>query len=192
MPFELPPLPYAPDALAPFMSRETLEFHHGKHHAAYIAKLNAAVEADKKWAGKSLEDIIRESEGAVFNNAAQAWNHTFFWNCLAPRGGGAPKGALADEINKAFGSYGEFKSKFSNACAGQFGSGWGWLVRQTDGLQITTTSNADTPLKHGQTALLTIDVWEHAYYIDYRNDRPKFIAAILDSLVNWDFVANNL
>ncbi len=190
MPFELPPLPFAPDALEPYMSRETLEYHYGKHHAAYVNKLNGLIEG--KWEGKSLEDIIRESDGGLFNNAAQAWNHTFFWNCLTPKGGGEPTGRLADEISKAFGSYAEFKTKFSNACVGQFGSGWGWLVRDSRGLEIMTTSNADTPMRHGKTALLTVDVWEHAYYIDYRNERPKFVAAVMDHLVNWEFVACNL
>jgi Fe-Mn family superoxide dismutase len=191
MPFTLPPLPYAKDALVPYMSQETLEYHYGKHHAAYVSKLNAAVEGTP-WDGKSLEDIIRGSDGGLFNNAAQAWNHTFFWNCLTPRGGGLPSGALADAINRSFGSYADFKSRFSNVCAGQFGSGWGWLVKNQDGLEIMATSNADNPLRHNKTALLTIDVWEHAYYIDYRNDRSQFIAAIMDNLVNWDFVASNL
>ncbi len=192
MPFELPPLPFAQDALAPYMSAETLQYHYGKHHAAYVAKLNAGIEGTQ-WADKSLEEIIRGSDGGLFNNAAQTWNHTFFWNCLKPGGGGEPSGKLAEAIVKAFGSYGDFKAKFSTACAGQFGSGWGWLVKNADGgLEIMTTGNADTPLVHGKTALLTIDVWEHAYYIDYRNDRAKFIATIMDNLVNWDFVASNL
>jgi Fe-Mn family superoxide dismutase len=173
------------------MSQETLEYHYGKHHAAYVSKLNAAVEGTP-WEGKSLEEIIRGNDAALFNNAAQAWNHTFFWNCLSPRGGGQPSGELASAIDRSFGSYADFKSRFSNACAGQFGSGWGWLVKKQDGLEIMTTANADNPLKHDKTALLTIDVWEHAYYIDYRNDRAKFISAIMDHLVNWDFVASNL
>lgn len=191
MTFQLPPLPYAKNALAPYMSQETLEYHHGKHHAAYVNKLNAGIEGTE-WVGKSLEDIIRGSEGGLFNNAAQAWNHTFFWSCLSPNGGGQPRGDLANAIARSFGSYADFKTRFSEACAGQFGSGWGWLIKHDNGVDIVTTSNADTPLKHNQTALLTIDVWEHAYYIDYRNDRGKFIAAILDNLVNWDFVASNL
>lgn len=191
MTFQLPELPYAKDALAPYMSRETLEYHHGKHHAAYVNKLNAAIEGTP-WVGRSLEDIIRGSDGGLFNNAAQAWNHTFFWNCLSPNGGGQPRGDLANAVARSFGSYADFKTRFSEACAGQFGSGWGWLVKHGDALEIMTTANADTPLKHNKTALLTIDVWEHAYYIDYRNDRAKFIAAILDNLVNWDFVAGNL
>jgi superoxide dismutase, Fe-Mn family len=191
MTFQLPPLPYAKDALAPYMSQETLEYHHGKHHAAYVNKLNAGI-VGTEWAGKSLEDIIRGSQGGIFNNAAQAWNHTFFWNCLSPNGGGKPSGDLENAITSSFGSYADFKTKFSEACAGQFGSGWGWLVKNGNTVEIMTTANADTPMKHNKTALLTIDVWEHAYYIDYRNDRPKFIAVILDNLVNWDFVASNL
>jgi len=191
MPFELPDLPFAKDALAPHMSKETLEYHYGKHHAGYVKKLNAGVEGTQ-WAGKSLEDIIRSADGGLFNNAAQVWNHTFFWNCLKPGGGGEPSGALADAIKRSFGSYADFKDKYSKACAGQFGSGWGWLIKDGDKLDILTTANADTPLKHGKTALLTIDVWEHAYYVDYRNDRGKFIATILDELVNWDFVASKL
>jgi Fe-Mn family superoxide dismutase len=191
MTFQLPALPYAKDALAPYMSQETLEYHHGKHHAAYVNKLNAGI-VGTEWAGKSLEDIIRGSQGGIFNNAAQTWNHTFFWNCLSPNGGGQPRGDLANAITSSFGSYADFKTKFSEACAGQFGSGWGWLVKNGGTVEIMTTANADTPMKHNKTALLTIDVWEHAYYIDYRNDRPKFIAVILDNLVNWDFVASNL
>ncbi|MCA9684474.1 MAG: superoxide dismutase [Fe] [Myxococcales bacterium] len=191
MPFELPALPYAKDALAPHMSAETLEYHYGKHHAGYLAKLNAGIEGTQ-WADKSLEDIIRGADGGLFNNAAQVWNHSFFWNCLKPGGGGEPSGDLADAINRSFGSYADFKSKFAAACAGQFGSGWGWLVKSGDGLEIMTTANADTPLKHGLTAIATIDVWEHAYYVDYRNDRAKFIETVMGSLVNWDFVAGNL
>lgn len=191
MPFELPPLPYAKDALAPHMSAETLEYHYGKHHAGYVAKLNAGVEGTK-WADKSLEEIIRGADGGLFNNAAQTWNHTFFWNCLSPKGGGEPTGALAEAIKRSFGSYASFKERFSSASAAQFGSGWGWLVKSGDGLEIMTTGNADTPLRHGKTALLTIDVWEHAYYIDYRNDRAKFIATVMDNLVNWDFVDKEL
>lgn len=191
MPFALPPLPYAKDALAPYMSAETFEYHYGKHHAAYVTKLNAGIEGTA-WADKSLEEIIRGSDGGLFNNAAQTWNHTFFWNCLKPGGGGQPSGEIGKAIDKAFGSYADFREKFSTACANQFGSGWGWLVRGDKGLEIISTANADTPMRHGKTALLTIDVWEHAYYIDYRNDRAKFIATIMDNLVNWDFVAQNL
>jgi Fe-Mn family superoxide dismutase len=191
MSFELPQLPYAKDALAPHMSAETLEFHHGKHHAGYVTKLNAAIEGTDN-AGKSLEDIIKSAEGGLFNNAAQHWNHSFFWKCLKPGGGGEPTGDLADAIKRDFGSYDEFKKQFSTTCATQFGSGWGWLVSKGGKLSVMSTSNADLPMKHGATALLTIDVWEHAYYIDYRNARPKFIETIVDSLVNWDFVAENL
>ena len=191
MPFELPPLPYAKDALQPFMSAETLEYHYGKHHMAYLTKLNAGIQGTQ-WENQPLEEIIRGSDGGLFNNAAQTWNHTFFWNCLKPAGGGQPTGELAKAIDKAFGSYADFKEKFSTASANQFASGWGWLVKSDKGLEIITTSNADTPLRHGKTALLTIDVWEHAYYIDYRNDRGKFIGTVMDNLVNWDFVASNL
>ncbi len=191
MPFELPKLPYAKDALAPHMSAETFDYHYGKHHAAYIAKLNAAIEGSA-WADKSLEEIVRGSEGGLFNNAAQHWNHSFFWNCLKPGGGGQPSGALADAITRDFGSYDKFKADFAATCLNTFGSGWGWLVAEGGKLSLLSTSNADTPLKHGKTALLTIDVWEHAYYVDYRNDRGKFINTILDNLVDWDFVARNL
>ncbi len=191
MSFELPQLPYAKDALAPHMSAETFEFHYGKHHAGYIAKLNAAIEGTDN-AGKSLEDIIKSSSGGLFNSAAQHWNHSFFWNCLKPNGGGEPSGDLADAIKRDFGSFDEFKKQFAATCGGQFGSGWGWLVADGGKLSVMSTANADLPLAHGKTALLTIDVWEHAYYIDYRNARPKFIETIMDSLVNWDFVAENL
>ncbi len=210
MSFQLPELPYAKDALEPHMSAETFEYHYGKHHAGYVNKLNAGVEGTD-WAGKSLEDIIKGAEGGLFNNAAQAWNHTFFWNCMKPNGGGAPtfpptplchsskpnRGvepgrSFADAINRDFGSFADFKSAFANTAGGQFGSGWGWLVLNNGKLEVTSTANADTPMKHGMTALFTVDVWEHAYYIDYRNARPKFIETILDSLANWDFVAENL
>ncbi|NBD12974.1 MULTISPECIES: superoxide dismutase [Corallococcus] len=191
MPFTLPELPYKKDALAPHMSAETLEFHHDKHHAAYVNNLNKLVEG-KPEANKSLEDVIMSSDGGVFNNAAQVWNHTFFWNCMKPNGGGKPTGELADAINRDFGSFDKFKEEFSTAAATQFGSGWAWLVKDGDKLAIMKTSNADLPMKHGKKALLTIDVWEHAYYIDYRNLRPKFIETFLTSLVNWDFVAANL
>ncbi|NVB41106.1 superoxide dismutase [Pseudenhygromyxa sp. WMMC2535] len=191
MAIELPSLPYSQDALAPHMSAETLSFHYGKHHAGYVKKLNAAIPGTQ-WADKSLEEIIRGAEGGIFNNAAQVWNHSFFWNCLEPGGGGEPSGDLADAINRSFGSFAEFKTKFSTTCATQFGSGWGWLVKKGDALEVMSTANADTPLKHGVTALMTIDVWEHAYYIDYRNDRAAFIAAVIDNLANWDFVASQL
>ncbi len=192
MSFELPPLPFAKDALAPFMSAETLEYHYGKHHAGYVRKLNAAVEGTDD-AGKRLEDLIRAADGGLLNNAAQAWNHSFFWRCLTPGGGGAPPaGDVADAINRDFGSYEQFKSDFAKTCAGQFGSGWGWVVLDGGRLRVMSTANADTPLRHGLTALATVDVWEHAYYIDYRNARPKFIEAIIDNLLNWEFVAANL
>ncbi|MCA9713495.1 MAG: superoxide dismutase, partial [Myxococcales bacterium] len=165
MSFELPELPFAKDALAPYMSAETLEYHYGKHHAGYVGKLNAAVEGTEN-ANKSLEELIRSADGGLFNNAAQTWNHTFFWNCLKPGGGGAPPaGDVADAINRDFGSYDQFKSNFANVCATQFGSGWGWVVLDNGKLRVMSTANADTPLKHGLTAIATIDVWEHAYYI---------------------------
>ncbi len=191
MAFELPPLPYAMDALAPHISQETLEYHYGKHHQAYVTNLNKLVEGTDH-EGKSLEDIIMSADGGVFNNAAQVWNHTFYWSSLKPGGGGAPTGDVGEKINSAFGSYDSFKDEFAKAAATQFGSGWAWLVDDGSKLAITQTANADLPLKHGQKALLTIDVWEHAYYIDYRNARPKYIDTYLDSLVNWDFVATNL
>ena len=191
MAFELPPLPYAIDALAPHISQETLEFHHGKHHQAYVTNLNKLVEGTEH-ENSSLEDVILAADGGLFNNAAQVWNHTFYWNCMAPDGGGAPTGEVADRINSAFGSYDDFRAKFAEAATTQFGSGWAWLVDDGSKLDIVKTANADLPLKHGQKALLTIDVWEHAYYIDYRNARPNYINTFLDSLVNWDFVATNL
>ena len=191
MAFELPPLPYSLDALAPTMSQETLEYHYGKHHQTYVTNLNNLV-ADTELADKSLEEIILAAEpGPLFNNSAQVWNHTFFWNSLTPSGGGEPTGAIADAIGEAFGSYDEFRKQFAAAAAGQFGSGWAWLVKGDSGLEIVKTGNADLPMKHGQTALLTLDVWEHAYYIDYRNARPKYIDAFLDDLLNWEFAAQN-
>ena len=191
MAFELPELPYAKDALAPHMSAETFDYHYGKHHNAYVGKLNAAVEGTDN-ASKSLDDIVMSAEGGLFNNAAQHWNHSFFWNCLTPSGGGAPTGDAADAITRDFGSYDKFKAEFANTCATQFGSGWGWLVLKDGKLSTMGTANADLPMKHGAKALLTIDVWEHAYYVDYRNARPKFIETVIDSLVNWDFVNANL
>ena len=191
MAFTLPELPYSKDALAPTISAETLEYHHGKHHAAYVTNLNNLVKGTP-WDGKTLEDIIRGAEGPVFNNAAQVWNHSFYWNCLAPRAGGDTQGKLAEAITKAFGSYGEFKDRFSKAAVGQFGSGWAWLVKDKDGkLAIEATSNAQNPLREGKTPILTCDVWEHAYYIDYRNARPKYVESFWQ-LVNWDFVAKHL
>lgn len=188
--FELPPLPYAQDALAPHISAETFEYHYGKHHQAYVTNLNKLT--DDNADAKSLEDVITSAEGGLFNNAAQVWNHTFYWNSMSPDGGGAPSGAVADAINSAFGSYDDFSQKFSQAAATQFGSGWAWLVDSGSGLEIMQTANADLPMKHGAKALLTIDVWEHAYYIDFRNARPNYISTFLDSLVNWDFVAANM
>jgi len=191
MAFTLPDLPYAKDALAPYLSQETLEYHHDKHHNAYVTNLNGLVEGTEN-AGKSLEEIIVAAEqGPLFNNAAQVWNHTFYWKCMKPGGGGLPTGELAKAIDGAFGSLDDFKKELSAAAVGQFGSGWAWLVLENGQLKVTKTGNADLPLKHGQTALLTIDVWEHAYYIDYRNLRPKYVETFLTSLVDWDFVAEN-
>lgn len=191
MAIELPELPYAIDALAPHISQETLEFHHGKHHKTYVDKLNGMIPGTE-FEGKSLEDIIKSSSGPVFNNAAQIWNHTFYWNCLSPNGGGEPTGAVADAINAAFGSFAEFKAAFNDRAVNNFGSSWTWLVKNADGsLEIVNTSNAGTPMTEGQTAILTVDLWEHAYYIDYRNARPTYLDAFW-ALVNWDFVAANL
>ncbi|HAC32947.1 MAG TPA: superoxide dismutase [Fe] [Gammaproteobacteria bacterium] len=190
MAHELPPLPYAMDALAPHISQETLEFHYGKHHQTYVTNLNKLLEGSAQ-AGDSLEDVIKNSSGGLFNNAAQVYNHTFYWNCLSPNGGGEPSGAVADAINAAFGSFAEFKEKFSTSAATNFGSGWTWLVKSGNGVEIVNTSNAGCPLTDGQTPLLTCDVWEHAYYIDYRNARPKYLEAFWN-LVNWDFVNANL
>ncbi len=194
MSIELPNLPYAGDALEPHISARTLEFHHGKHHKAYVDKLNAAIK-DTDYAGKSLEEIITESEAAsnagVFNNAAQIWNHTFLWHSMSPHGGGDPTGALADAINAKFGDMDGFRDAFKAAAMGQFGSGWAWLVRTSDGVDIVTTGNAATPLTGDATPLLTLDVWEHAYYLDYQNKRDTYIDAFLKELVNWDFAAKN-
>ncbi|MEO0421235.1 MAG: Fe-Mn family superoxide dismutase [Pseudomonadota bacterium] len=190
MSHQLPELPYAMDALEPHISRETLEYHYGKHHNTYVTKLNGMIEGTAH-ANASLEDIVRNSDGGVFNNAAQIWNHTFYWNSLSPNGGGAPSGALADAINGSFGSFEEFKKTFTDKATTLFGSGWAWLVKKSDGsLAITQTSNADTPLTGDDVPLLTCDVWEHAYYIDYRNARPGYLAAWWE-LVNWDFAAAN-
>jgi Fe-Mn family superoxide dismutase len=191
MAFELPPLPYAEDALAPHISAETLEYHYGKHHKTYVDNLNKAIDGTPD-ADLTLEEIILKAEGPLFNNSAQVWNHTFFWNSLSPNGGGQPTGAVADKITADFGSYDEFRTQITQAGITQFGSGWAWLIDNGGKLEVTKTANADLPLKHGQKALWTIDVWEHAYYIDYRNARPKFIDVVLDNLVNWDFVNQNL
>jgi len=192
MPFELPKLPWEKNALEPHITAETLDYHYGKHHNAYVTNLNKLTEG-KPEASKSLEELIKTTEGGLFNNAAQVWNHTFYWHCMKPNGGGAPSGKLADAIKKDFGSFDEFKKQFVEAATTQFGSGWAWLVKGNDGkLKVTKTGNADCPIKHGDTPLLTIDVWEHAYYIDFRNARPKYIETFMDKLVNWDFVAKNL
>lgn len=191
MAFELPALPYAQDALAPTISAETMEYHYGKHHQTYVDNLNKAV-AGTADENASLEDIIMKAEGPLFNNAAQVWNHTFFWNSLSPNGGGQPTGAIADRIAADFGGYDEFRAQITDAGLTQFGSGWAWLVEKDGKLAIMKTPNADLPMKHGAKALFTIDVWEHAYYIDYRNARAKFIEVVLDELVNWEFVNANL
>ena len=192
MAFELPPLPYAKDALAPHISAETLEFHYGKHHKTYVDKLNGLVPGTE-FEGKTLEEIIKTSTGGVFNNAAQIWNHTFYWHCLSPNGGGEPTGAIADAITTAFGSFDTFKTEFTNSAINNFGSSWTWLVKKADGsLAIVNTSNAGTPLTEtGAKPLLTVDLWEHAYYIDFRNSRPNYMNAFW-ALVNWDFVNSNL
>ncbi|HMS11827.1 MAG: Fe-Mn family superoxide dismutase [Microthrixaceae bacterium] len=191
MAFELPALPYALDALAPHISQETLEFHYGKHHQTYVTNLNNLT-AGTDHEGATLDDVIMAADGGLFNNAAQVWNHTFYWNSMKPGGGGAPSGEVADRVNAAFGSYDGFATKFAEAATTQFGSGWAWLVDAGSGLEIMKTGNADLPMKHGAKALLTIDVWEHAYYIDFRNARPNYIKTYLEHLLNWDFVAANL
>ena len=196
MAFELPPLPYSQDALDPHVSAKTLSFHHGKHHAAYVNKLNELVKGSPMQE-QSLEEIMRAtakdpSKEAIFNNAAQAWNHDFFWHCMKPKGGGAPSGALADKIKSAFGGVDKLKEELKQAAVGQFGSGWAWLVLDRGELKVRKTPNAMNPLVEGQTPVLTVDVWEHAYYLDYQNRRPDFVQAFLDNLVNWDFAAGNL
>jgi len=191
MQHELPKLPYAMDALAPHISKETFEFHYGKHHQAYVTNLNGLIKGSE-FENSSLEDIIKKSSGGVFNNAAQVWNHTFFWHSMKPAGGGKAAGALAAAIDKKWGSFDAFKAAFTKSAVGNFGSGWTWLVKKADGsVDLVNTSNAATVLTTGDKALLTIDVWEHAYYIDYRNARPKFVETFLGSLANWDFAAKN-
>jgi len=191
MAFELPKLPYAKNALAPHISEETLEYHHGKHHAAYVAKLNELV-ANTKFATMPLEEIVKNSDGAIFNNAGQHWNHSFYWNCMAPKAGGSPSGAVAAAIDRDLKGFEQFKKDFSEAAVGQFGSGWAWLVQKQDGkLAIEKTSNAENPLTRGVRPLLTCDVWEHAYYIDYRNARAKYVEAFWN-VVNWQFIASNM
>ncbi|MBL0027609.1 MAG: superoxide dismutase [Fe] [Rhodanobacteraceae bacterium] len=188
MAIELPALPYARDALAPHISAETIDFHYGKHHQTYVTNLNNQIKGTE-FESLSLEEIIRKSSGGMFNNAAQVWNHTFYWNCLKPNGGGEPTGKLADAINAAFGSFAQFKEQFTNTALTTFGSGWAWLVQRADGsLGLVSTSNAATPLTGTDRALLTCDVWEHAYYVDYRNARAKYVEAFWN-LVNWDHVA---
>jgi len=196
MAVQLPNLPYAENALEPHYSAKTISFHYGKHHKAYVDNLNKLV-AGTPLEGKTLEEVVVASAGdssrsGMFNNAAQVWNHTFFWNCMKPSGGGRPKGDLAQQIDQAFGSYEKFADQFKATAVGRFGSGWGWLVLDGGTLKIVSTANADTPMASKQTALLTVDVWEHAYYLDYQNRRPDFVQAFLDHLVNWDFVAANL
>ena len=191
MAFELPALPFAKDALEPHISAETLDFHHGKHHNTYVTKLNGLVEGTDL-AEKSLEEIIKTSSGGIFNNAAQIWNHTFYWNSLSPNGGGAATGALADAINNAFGSFDEFQAKFNDSAVNNFGASWTWLVKKADGsLDIVNTSNAGTPItEEGVTPLMTVDLWEHAYYIDYRNVRPAYLKGFW-ALINWEFANEN-
>lgn len=190
MAYELPELPYAQDALVPHISEETLQFHYGKHHQTYVTNLNNLVPGTE-FEGATLEALVARSSGGIFNNAAQVWNHTFYWNSLSPNGGGEPVGALADAIKAEFGSFADFKEAFTKCAVTTFGSGWAWLVKNTDGsLELVSTSNAACPLTTGQTPLLTCDVWEHAYYIDYRNARPKYLEAYW-ALVNWDFAAQN-
>ena len=191
MPFSLPPLPWAKDALAPIISAETLDYHYGKHHQAYVTNLNKLTEG-KPEANQPLETVILASQGGVFNNAAQIWNHTFYWNSMKPGGGGKPTGQLLELVNRDFGSTDTLLQQLGEAAKTQFGSGWAWLVQDGGKLKVTATANADLPMKHGQNALLTVDVWEHAYYIDYRNARPNYVDAYLKSLVNWDFAAKNL
>jgi superoxide dismutase, Fe-Mn family len=187
-------LPYADTALEPYMSANTFSFHYGKHHAAYVTNLNKLIEGTEL-ADKSLEEIVvtsfKEGKTPIFNNAGQVWNHNFFWQSMKPGGGGTPSGALADKINADFGSFDKFKEEFKTAAATQFGSGWAWLVLDNGSLKATKTANAENPVVHGQTPLLTLDVWEHAYYLDYQNKRPDFISTYLDRLVNWDFAAEN-
>ncbi|QDH69423.1 superoxide dismutase [Marilutibacter alkalisoli] len=191
MAIELPALPYDRSALEPHISGETIDFHYGKHHKTYVDNLNKMIEGTE-FADMPLEDIIRKSQGGMFNNAAQIWNHTFYWNCLSPNGGGEPTGKLLDAINKAFGDFATFKEEFTKTAVTTFGSGWGWLVQRPDGsLALASTSNAATPLTGDDTPLLTCDVWEHAYYIDYRNARPKYVESFWN-LVNWDFVASQM
>jgi len=187
----LPALPYATDALAPHLSKETFEYHYGKHHQAYVTNLNNLIKGTE-FEALSLEDIVRKSSGGMFNNAAQVWNHTFFWNSLRPGGGGVPTGKIGDLVNASFGGFDNFKKEFAQTCVTQFGSGWGWLVADGATLKLVKTPNAETPLTKGQKPLLTIDVWEHAYYLDYQNRRADFVNALIDKLLNWQFAEANL
>ena len=194
MAFELPPLPFEKDALEPHISKETLEYHHGKHHNAYVTKLNDMIKGTDD-ENRSLEEIIQKAKGGLFNQAAQVWNHTFYWNSLSPNGGGEPSGELGEAITKTFGSFDKFKEEFNAKGAGNFGSGWTWLVKNSDGsLEIVNTDDADTPIAHGkgQVPLFTVDMWEHAYYIDYRNARPNYADRVLKEALNWDWAALNL
>lgn len=192
MKFVLDPLPYAPDALEPHISAKTLDFHYNKHHKGYLGKLEAAIKNDPL-GSKSLEELVVSTEGGVFNNAAQVWNHSFYWKSLDPNGGGSPSGALLERLNADIGGIDKFRSEFAAIAAGQFGSGWAWLVAGDGGkLEILSTKDADNPMRSGKSPLLTLDVWEHAYYLDYQNDRPKYIATYLDELINWKFAEDNL
>lgn len=191
MAYELPPLPYAKDALAPHMSEETLDYHHGKHHQKYVDTLNDLTDGSVNH-DDDLVKVITDSEGKLFNQAAQVWNHNFFWQSMKPGGGGDPSGEVAEALSSAFGSVEDFKDKFSTEAAGHFASGWAWLIHDGSGLQVISTHDADNPIPHGQQALLTLDLWEHAYYIDHRNARPAYISTFFDHLVNWDWVAQRL
>ncbi len=196
MAIQLPDLPYAKDGLAPYISANTLEFHHGKHHRAYVDNTNKLI-AGTDLANESLETIIKKTVGdaaksGLFNNAAQVWNHSFYWQCMKPNGGGKPTGKVADKINETWGSFDKFAEELKNAGVTQFGSGWAWLVQDGGKLKVTKTANADTPIAHGIKPLLTVDVWEHAYYLDYQNRRPDYLATFIEKLINWDFVKANL
>ncbi len=191
MAFDLPPLPYSQSALEPFVSAETISYHYERHHAGYVANLNRLA-AGTQWEGVELEKVILGAEGAIFNNAAQIWNHTFYWHSMSPDGGSAPSGPVRAAIDAAFGSTDEFRRQFADAAVGLFGSGWTWLVAEDDGLAIVQTANADLPLLHDRRALLVVDVWEHAYYLDYQNARAAYVEAFLDHLINWEFAAENL
>ncbi len=190
MAITLPELPFAQNALEPHISANTLSFHHGKHHNAYVTNLNKLI-IGTQFENASLDEIVAKSDAGIFNNAAQVWNHTFYWHSMKPNGGGKPSGELAKKIDADFGSFDKFKEEFANAAATQFGSGWAWLVLENGKLKVTKTPNADTPSRHGQTAILTIDVWEHAYYLDFQNRRPDYVQTFLNSLANWEFAAKN-